>query len=183
MHASRAFIDKTFSTRASVLYAIVWGTNRMDTPVFAENGTRTDLCFQRRRHPETPIQVHLSQPETCTRNKQQHAQDMQRQVRTTLPAPVPFIPTERLFAVEYSNSSQDMTTSLVAWKALLRPLFLPSETTTTHLESSIRTVLQRLQNTRSPPGPHRSVIYNIDWVREQAQSPRNPLLRSFLRGD
>ena len=144
-------------------------------PVLASNGSRTDLCFERREG-KIETKVKLLHPHKCILWRKNRAISNQKLLRSMLPN-IPFVSTEALFAFQYSNKSSDWTTSVSNWMKLMEPLF-PNE----DLKETIENVLIQKQNTRKAAPPNVDVLDNKDFVIKQ-QELQNSLISHYLVTD
>lgn len=127
-------------------------------PVFAENGTRTDLCFNRRFQHEVPIQIMLKNVRHCL--------DITTEAHSFLKTQsFPSLPEEELFLFEYSKSDNDLTTSSKGWARILDSTLKALGVTLN--EATIRKALEPFQNSRPlPPKSYKTEIRNYDEIEE-----------------
>ena len=85
-------------------------------PVFAANGTRTDLCFERREHPEIRIQARITDGHGCIAYGEKLVQEVQRY------SPNSSVTAEHLFEFESSSDEDAFESSIDQWMVFLRPL-------------------------------------------------------------
>lgn len=124
-------------------------------PIFAQNETRTDLCFNRRFQHDNSIQIMLTNARHCL----QVTTEAQTLLKTQS---FPSLPEEELFLFEYSQSSTDLQTSVKSWARILE-LNLKG-TGIAVSEAKIQEVLEPLQNSRSMPSDYRAEIHNYDEI-------------------
>lgn len=145
-------------------------------PVFSHNGSRTDLCFERRKS-HMSIMAHMD-----THTWPKHVQELQHQTQQStrnfeLEHP-PFQAQiyEDLFAFTHSAEETVLERSVTAWTQLVDPLIEGAVDRTI-----IEGILRPQQNTRSPPPPHRDLIYNynesVTALAQQVPTLANDLLR------
>ena len=149
--------------------------NEFGYPVFASNGSRTDLCFERRKGLE-PTQVKLFKPNQCILWRKNQAISNQKFLKSLFPK-LSIISTEEMFLFQYSDKSSDFRTSVSQWKNFLEPLF--PESAILHLEESIENMLFEQQNTRPAPPPNMDNLYNKDFVIKQQKLPGS-LISDYL---
>ena len=132
-------------------------------PVFASNGTKSDLCFSRRAADEEIKAVfHHGRALPCVREMASRA-EMTIQNITRLPFVEKEVSYEDLFAFEYSSEERVFNASLVAWESFVGPLLDEDEVNAAIIE----TILRREQDSRLPPKRHSDVIYNVAEVKKE----------------
>ncbi len=92
-----------------------WETKGVGTSVFGSNGTKTDVCFGRRNHPELDVRANFTDVKECLRRGQEKVDFVRNQGFHSFA-------TEVLFQFENSMNDQDFEISISAWMKLLRPL-------------------------------------------------------------
>lgn len=136
-------------------------------PVFASNGTRTDLCFARRKF-EVPILAHLENPELehCLTKSLSQAERIKWQ-------DFPSVSQESLFEFEYTESDEAFDRSIMVWMKLLGP-FLSHALD----ERIVRRTLKEYRGSRPPPKPHKELVSNYwNLVKEIKGTKWNKYLR------
>jgi hypothetical protein len=139
-------------------------------PVHADNGTKTELCFQRRKHPETKVKAffYKGMAEKCTAIERINAEENILDFHDVV-SPGASVTYEDLFGYSTTADQATFERSLIAWVALMSPFIQQVNQTIIH------DILQAERNTRLLPGPHKQVIYNINQVVQELQQARLPL--------
>lgn len=132
---------------------------KLGFPVDAQDGNQSNLCFERRQNKQLRTLAYLTDPVACVKNREWVANQITTAVRDWI-QPSKMEPTESLFAFQYSNDTKTVMQSTHAWSEFLKS-FLGSELNTTLIQQE----LQRRMATRPPPGPHETVIYNVEEVK------------------
>ena len=125
--------------------------NAAGYPVFAVNGTRTDLCASNSKV-DVPTLVHIENPKPCFQRSSDDKQKIQRQK-------FPSVSEESLFEFEYTESDEAFQRSTHAWMKLLR-LFLSADLD----KSIVKKVLEETRGSRPPPSPHKDLVSNYDYL-------------------
>lgn len=138
-------------------------------PVFAQNHSRTDLCFQRRQHKEIKTQAHLKV------NKLPEALDTSTFHLESLPIDMNTIRPqayEDLFEFEYTTDETVFRSSIRSWTSLLETMLDNVK------EDIVEETLRPMMGTRTPPGPHSDVIDNFEEVAAALKPPNNEFFRT-----
>ena len=143
-------------------------------PVFAENGTRTDLCFQRRKlDPSIKVKAYIHD----IPNLIQKIHGLERHIRKGIQqlrfSEDVVQATEDLFAYEYTSDEKEFLKSHVAWMKFL------SFTMFDIKKDTLTNIMRENQNSRKLK-PHSDVIQNIEEVTLALQTAK-PSLSHFLR--
>ena len=139
-----------------------------------ENGTKSNLCFERRKSPSNSTKVHFN-PELVKMEIKQtivsesRASYFARNLNSYSTA------TEDLFAYEYSNNEMDFQKSLNAWSAVIAPLV------DVVYPDIIERNMRPNQNSRPPPARHVDEIDNFEEVYESLRENPRPPLDYFVR--
>jgi hypothetical protein len=133
-------------------------------PVIASNGTRADLCFKRRAQKDIQIKAFMEKPYRCVRKEVNRAAKIESVVGDFV-FPSQVTSTESLFEFQYTSDERVLNKSKIAWTTLLKS-FLGDRMD----DNKILGILREHQNSRRPPGPHESVIYNIDSVMKELKA-------------
>lgn len=122
--------------------------------VFASNGTKSDMCFQRRKHPEVKIQAKFHNVEKCLK-------DDQALIDFTKDKPFDSVSSESLMAFEYSMSMDVFETAIDHWMKYLKP-FLRG----TLNREVVTSVLEKFQGTRKMKS-QANAIYDYEKLRDR----------------
>ena len=139
-------------------------------PVWKENGTESRLCFERRERPELASQVQIQfdpvskLPQFLDQYVNNTAHLVKEYRQRVLPSQVQTY--ETLFAWQWTEDEEVFQASLDAWYSLMMSFVDP----TVLSKDIIEAYLRPLQNSGSPPKPHRQQIYNYDEVLQVLQS-------------
>ena len=127
-------------------------------PVFAANNSKTELCFQRRKHPEIELKVWLK-PETLVDAMNIRIKGNKKTVEEyqQFLSPGTSQVNENIFAYEYTSDERVFRKSIDAWTNMLRSMVEIDETI-------IEEVLLKSRDSRSPVKPHVEEIQNFDEV-------------------
>jgi len=127
-------------------------------PVFAANNSKTELCFQRRKHPEIELKVWLK-PETLVDAMNIRIKGNKKTVEEyqQFLSPGTSQVNENMFAYEYTSDEIVFRKSINAWANMLRSMVEIDETI-------IEEVLLKSRDSRSPVKPHVEEIQNFDEV-------------------
>jgi hypothetical protein len=142
--------------------------------VIASNGTKTDLCFERRFQKDVQVKAFLEQPYACVKWCMDQVALSEEKLRDLI-FPSQMTSTESLFQFQYSSSDVVVYRSKTAWTKLLKS-FLGDQMK----KNKILGVLRVHKNSKHPPGPHESVIQNMDYVLEELKAAEEPF-ESFVR--
>ena len=88
-------------------------------PVFAQNGTETDLCFGRRSHRELEVQANFTDVKGCIKKDNKKLRFMKKQQ-------ISLVSSETLFRFEDSLRDEDYQISIDAWMKFLKPMLQDS---------------------------------------------------------
>ena len=125
------------------------------TAVFGHNGTETDLCFQRRHHPEWNVQAKFTNAEECLEEDQNKVDVIRGQDFDSLAS-------YELLRFEQSTSEEDFQSSVEAWMDFLRPLLQGA------LDREIvASVLEEGRGTRPETSSQESKVYNYVELKEE----------------
>jgi len=139
--------------------------------VFAENGTRADLCFQRRSFPglKLKVQLDIDELERFLTEWIDHDDRILNKYEDLIsPGKIQFY--EDLFAFEYTSDDNTFQESLDAWASLMKSFVNNG----VNMEI-LKNVLLPLKNTRPYPPPHRDIIQNYDEVEQRLKMTEPPL--------
>ena len=92
-----------------------WESQNFGKSVRGMNGTETDLCFERRLHPELPVQAYFTDVEGCL-------SECEGRVSLVKDLANDSVSSELLCSFEYSMDDDDWRTSVDAWMVFLKPL-------------------------------------------------------------
>ena len=144
-------------------------------PVF-ENGTKADnICIARRSRDDVVTLAWLKAPVKCIKHRARDDKKVLDLANSMETPPSNVTSTEALFAFEYTDDVKVFDAS-VKFASSFMESFLGSDLDHT----IIRDIFEELQNSRSPPGSHKNVIYNMDEVEEalvQAEEPFEKFIR------
>lgn len=118
-------------------------------PVFQNNGTRTDLCFARRKANASTL-AHFVDPTSCF----QRSLNKQNEIRNQ---DFPSVSEEGLFEFEYTDSDKSFHRSVNQWVKLLRPFLSAALDRRKIIEA-----LEEYRGSRSMPLPHEKLVSNYD---------------------
>jgi len=139
-------------------------------PVFAANGTRTDLCFQRRHHPEIKIQARITDGHGCIAAGEKLVQEVQRYSSNSS------VITEHLFEFESSSDEDAFARSIEQWMAFLRPLLKQ------HLSRRvIEQVLEEYRGSRLALISQESKVYNYNELKNELEDTDEDMI--YIHGD
>ena len=139
-------------------------------PVFAANGTRTDLCFQRRHHPEIKIQASITDGHGCIAAGEKLVQEVQRYSSNSS------VITEHLFEFESSSDEDAFARSIEQWMAFLRPLLKQ------HLSRRvIEQVLEEYRGSRLALISQESKVYNYNELKNELEDTDEDMI--YIHGD
>lgn len=144
-------------------------SNLLGYPVFASNGTKTDMCFKRRRSEEHTKAV-LKHANMCVRFFRNEERKNEKNFGRLI-SPSMATSYESLFEFEFTSDNLALERSKDAWVSLLAS-FLGVRLD----ESTILQILTKHQNSRKAPGSHENVIHNIDDIMKLRSS-----LSEYLR--
>jgi hypothetical protein len=142
--------------------------------VFASNGTKSDLCFARRKHPETPIQARIN---VNTLSASLMAATFSDKWLAESP---PAFTTEELmlFETNSTHAQANLERSAVAWGKVMRAWGV------TPNPNVIEAVLRPDWGKRSPPAAHSQTIFNARKVYDALHSDRKLAKYKWMwRGD
>ena len=125
------------------------------TAVFGHNGTETDLCFRRRKHPEWNVQAKFTNVEQCL-------EEDQNQLDVVKGQDFHSFTDNELFRFQTSTGEDDFQSSVDAWMKFLRPLLkgeLKRET--------VASVLEEWRGTRPETSSQESKVYNYVELKEE----------------
>ena len=130
---------------------------RFGTAVFGHNGTETDLCIQRRQHPEWDVRAKFTNVVGCLEEDQNRVNMVRGQGFDSFTS-------DELLRFETSVSGSDFQSSVDAWVHFLRPLLQGA------LDREIvANALEEGRGTR-PPGTtssQESKVYNYAELKEE----------------
>lgn len=127
-------------------------------PIFAENGTQTDLCFKRRSQHEVPIQVVLTNATHCLEVTREENSFLKNQS-------FPSLPKEELLLFEYSNNQSDLMRSVKSWAHILKSNLKGLGIDVS--EAKIQQALEPYQNSfPQRPKYFKTVIRNYDEIEK-----------------
>jgi len=139
-------------------------------PVFAANGTRTDLCFQRRHHPEIKIQARITDGHGCIAAGEKFVQEVQRHSLNST------VTTENVFEFENSFDEDAFERSIEQWMVFLRPLLKQ------HLSRHvIAQVLEEHRGSRLASSTQESKVYNYDELKNELEDTNEDMI--YIYGD
>jgi len=156
-----------------------FGTGAIGYPVYADNGTRSELCFARRKlDDKAAIKAYMTNSTQCVVNYKGRVQQMKDKFADVIVAPSQAVSTDALFAFEFAggNDEDKLETSKKAWMDLLTPILLRDRLD----ETAVLGFLRQNAGTRPPPRPHSDTIYNPSDVLEELASAN---LSSYFRTD
>jgi len=129
--------------------------------VFGANGAETDLCFDRRQHPEVDVQAYFTNVKGCL------AEDKKR-VHYICDKGFDCFSTDVLFLFEKSMDDKEFEISVDAWMDFLKPLL------NDELERElVASALEEGRGTRTKPSSQESKVYNYEQVKEQLLGDMN----------
>ena len=139
-----------------------------------DNGNKSDLCFKRRKHPDIKLKVHLN-PWKLVKQLKARKKKLNIDIKNfkQLIAPAESQSTEAMFAYEYTADENAFRQSLKAWASISRSMLDIDE-------NILENLMRKYQNTRTPPGPHSSIIENYDEVVRVLKKTVPPM-DSYLR--
>ncbi len=136
-------------------------------PVYKHNGTKAELCFNRRTQENAPPTVaYFKRPFKCLRTSFEQQKKIKRM-------DFPSVSEESLFEFEYTNDNAAFERSIDAWVAMMSPFL--GETLD---RNTLSEVLAKYQNSRALPSPHRDLIYNFNNFE---RITRNTQWAAYLR--
>ena len=139
-------------------------------PVFAANGTRTDLCFERREHPEIRIQARITDGHGCIAYGEKLVQEVQRY------SPNSSVTAEHLFEFESSSDEDAFESSIDQWMVFLRPLLKQ------HLSRHvIEQVLEGHRGSWLASSSQESKVYDYDELKNELEDTDEDM--NFIHGD
>ena len=146
-------------------------------PVFANNGTKTDLCFQRRKSSEKIQTVfHPGMAASCVETEANNVKDSIEKIKSHAEMSNSLsVSYEELYAFEQSSDESTFQASLRAWVSLSKSLLTEREIN----EKKISDILRLEQNTRVPSKLHADIIYNFNDLEEELVI--NQSIEQFLR--
>lgn len=128
--------------------------------VFGHNGTETDLCFQRREHPEWNVQAKFTNVENCLKEGQNRVDVIRGQDFDSFTD-------KELFRFEQSTSNDDFQLSVEAWMDFLQPLLQGA------LDREIvASVLEEGRGTRETSSQESKVYNYVELKEELIRSPK-----------
>ena len=139
-------------------------------PVFAANGTRTDLCFQRREHPEIKIQARIIDGHGCIAFGQKLVQDVQRYSSSSS------VTAEHLFEFESSSDEDAFERSIDQWMVFLRPLLKQYLS-----RRVIEQVLEDHRGSWSASGSQESKVYDYDELKNELEDTDEDMI--YIHGN
>lgn len=129
--------------------------------VFKHNGTKAELCFNRRKvHSASPVLTHLVNPKKCLET----AWKQQKRIRHQ---DFPAVSEESLFEFEYTDSDEAWERSMNAWGRILHPFL-----SVAFDESKVSEVLKEYRGSRSLPLPHSVLVSNYDYLVHEIRDTR-----------
>jgi len=155
----------------------ILGGPEIGYPVFGNNGTKTDLCFKRRKSGEK-IQAFFKEGEAkkCLKRvwqktKRKAQAFLGKASRRNQDTSSMFY--HDLFAFEYTPDEKIFQDSFLAWKSFIAPLVEQVNGTI------ILDILRPAQNTLPPLASHRDIIYNFEQVEKELMEDES--LQEFIR--
>mmetsp|Transcript_19585 Transcript_19585/g.23994 ORF Transcript_19585/g.23994 Transcript_19585/m.23994 type:complete len:412 (-) Transcript_19585:152-1387(-) len=124
-------------------------------PVFAVNGTETDLCFNRRFHPEISVEAKFTDVIGCLKGDQGKIDFINKQRFTSFSS-------EDLFQFENSLDDDAFHSSVNDWMVFLKPLMKKT------LDwSLVASVLEEGRGTRTNTSSQASKVYRYDKIKHK----------------
>jgi hypothetical protein len=123
-------------------------------PVFAQNGTKSNVCSQRRDIPNLHIQIMLKNVTHCV---------VENSNSELMELPIPKISEEELFLFEYSDDEDVFMDCVKRWSNILEMNWSPSGIVVR--EEIIIQTLRPHQNTRTFK-PYQDEVYNYDEIKD-----------------
>ena len=123
-------------------------------PVFAQNGTKSNVCSHRRDIPNLHIQVMLTNVTHCV---------VKNPSLELMELPIPKISEEELFLFEYSDDEDVFMSCVKRWSNILEMNWSPSGIVVS--EEKIIQILRPHQNTRTFK-PYHDEVYNYDEIKD-----------------
>ena len=124
------------------------------TSVFGNNGTESDLCFGRRKHPEVNVQAYFTNVKGCL------AEDETR-VNFIRERGFAYFSSENLLLFESSMNYSDFQSSVNAWMEFLKPV-LQDELD----RDLVASALEEGRGTMMEASSQESKVYNYEQVKE-----------------
>ena len=123
--------------------------------VFGANGTETDLCFDRRFHPEVDVQAYFTNVKGCLEEDEWKVNFIRGQGFDSFSS-------DNLFLFETSMEDNDFEASVNTWMEFVKPL-LQDE-----LEwDLVASALEEGRGTRTETSSQESKVYNYEEVKEE----------------
>ena len=132
--------------------------NSAGYPVFKHNGTKTGICFDRRKQKRK--QMDLPEIAAFFNNPKQCLGKSLAQQNRIKSKDFPSISEESLFEFEYTNDDEAWERSKNAWMAMLQTFLLDQLD-----ERILSVVLKKNRNTKSLPPSHEELIYNFSTFK------------------
>jgi hypothetical protein len=146
-------------------------------PVFANNGSRTDLCFERRALKDVvtiKAQFKISAKQ-CMGDMERRAEKRVKKFGHLLPEGCN-VGYEDLFKyISLTATEEDVEKSVQTWMGLMKPMLETLD------ERIVRDIITKDRNSKDYFGPHSKVIYNISKVEQEIEPDSR--FRQFLRLD
>ena len=120
----------------------------------------TDLCFNRRNHPEINIQANFTNVAGCIMEDQEKVNYIKRQKKVFHS----FI-SESLFQFEESMDEDVFQNSITQWMKFLRPMMYHAL-----CRKIVASVLQKDRGVRSHSSSQESKVYNYDQAKEEVNN-------------
>ena len=125
--------------------------------VFGDNGMETELCFDRRFHPEVNVQAYFTNVKGCIEEDEWRVNFICGQEGFD------FFSSDNLFLFERSMDDDDIEASVKTWMEFLKPL-LQDELEWDLVAS---TLVEEGRGTRTVPSSQESKVYNYEEVTEE----------------
>ena len=136
-------------------------------PVYKHNGTKADICFDRRKKPDAPAVItHFVDPINCLRR----SSFLKKRIKQM---DFPSVSEESLFGFEYTSNEDVWEESINVWMKILQPFL------STSLDKNILIeVVRKYRNTRPLPSPHKELVNDYKSLQDEI---KNTTWATYLR--